>query len=76
MKDTEMLEICRFSPEEINETIERLDGLQGLIVPLLRAENHQGRGKQDAKQFKRDIMLAKHALIAMGDMLEAKMKEG
>ncbi len=32
-----MLEICRFSPEEIDETIEALDHLQRLISPILRS---------------------------------------
>lgn len=71
-----MFEICQFRPEAINEAIEGLDGLQKIIVPFLRSENFEGIAEQQIQQFKQHIMLAKHALIAMGDMLEAKIKEG
>lgn len=70
-----MLEICEFKPDEIDEAIEGLDGLQKIIVPILRKANYDGMAEQDIQQFQRHIMLANHALIAMGNMLEAKMKE-
>lgn len=69
-----MLEICKFSPSEIDEAIEGLDGLQQIIEPILRTVNHDGLAEQAVEQFKRHIMLAKHALIAMGDFLEGTMK--
>ena len=71
-----MLELCEFKPEEIDEAIGGLDGLQEIIVPFLRKVNGDGMGEQDAQQFQRHIMLAKHALIAMGDFLEKQMQEG
>lgn len=70
-----MLEICAFKPEEIDDAIEGLDGLQEIIVPMLRKANYEGMAEQDIQQFRRCIMLAKHALIAMGDFLEGKMAE-
>ena len=70
-----MLELCEFKPEEIDEAIEGLDGLQEIIVPILRRENYQGMSDQAIQQFQRHIMLAKHALIAMGDFLESKMQQ-
>lgn len=69
-----MMEICEFHPEEINETIEALDGLQKLIVPLLRSANYEGMGEEDVQAFIRHIMLAKHAVILMGDFLETQME--
>lgn len=71
-----MLEICEFKPEEIDEAIDGLDGLQKIIVPMLRQANYEGMAEQDIQQFQRHIILAKHALIAMGDYLEGKMKGG
>lgn len=68
-----MTEIVKFRPEEINEAIEGLDGLRDIIAPLLRRINGDGLGEQDAQQFIRQLTLAKHALIAMGDFLEEKM---
>jgi NTP pyrophosphatase (non-canonical NTP hydrolase) len=73
MKEINKLEICQFKPEEIDEVIESLDGLQEIIVPFLTNQNYEGMGERDAEQFQRHIMLAKHALIAMGDLLEEKM---
>jgi hypothetical protein len=70
-----MIEIAKFSPEEINEAIDSMDALQEIVVPFLKKQNYEGMGEQDIKQFKRHIMLAKHALIAMGDLLESKMKQ-
>lgn len=69
-----MLEIAAFKPEDIDQAIEGLDGLQAIIVPVLRQINHEGVGEQDIQDFLRHITLAKHALIAMGDFLESKMK--
>lgn len=69
-----MLEICQFHPEEIGEAVEGLDGLQQILVPLLRKAMKNGNGtEQDIQQFQRHVMLAKHALVAMGDFLEGKM---
>lgn len=68
-----MTEIVKFRPEEIDEAIEGLDGLRDIIAPLLRRINGDGMGEQDAQQFIRQLTLAKHALIAMGDFLEEKM---
>lgn len=69
-----MIEICKFKPTEIDEAIDGLDGLQKIIVPFLRRENHENMGEQDVQQFQRHIMLAKHALIAMGNLLESEME--
>ena len=71
-----MLEICEFKPEEIDDAIDGLDGLQDIIVPLLLKTNHDSMGEQDAETFKRHITLAKHALIMMGNFLEAQMRGG
>ena len=68
-----MLEIGKFTPGEIDAAIEGLDGLQGIIVPILQQENYENMADKDIQEFKRHIMLAKHALIAMGDYLEGKM---
>ena len=68
-----MIEICEFKPEEIDEAIEGLDGLQKIIVPILMRSS--STPEQDAQQFVRHIMLAKHALVAMGAYLEVKMGE-
>lgn len=70
-----MIELCEFKPDEIDEAIDGLDALCEIIVPILRKVNGDGMGEQDAQQFQRHIMLAKHALIAMGDFLEKKMQE-
>lgn len=70
-----MIEISKFTPNEIDEAIDGLDDLQEIIVPMLRKVNFEGMAEEDVKQFKRHIMLAKHALIAMGDFLESKMKQ-
>lgn len=70
-----MIEIAEFRPEEIDEAIEGLDGLQGIIAPFLRSVNKDGMAEQDVQQFVRHLTLAKHALIAMGDFLEGKMSE-
>lgn len=70
-----MIEIAEFRPEDIDETIEGLDGLQSIIAPFLRSVNKDGMGEQDVQQFVRHLTLAKHALIAMGDFLEGKMSE-
>lgn len=69
-----MLEICEFKPEEIDDAISGMDGLQQIIVPMLRKANYQGMADQDIQQFLRHITLAKHALLAMGDFLEGQMK--
>lgn len=68
-----MLEIVEFKPEEIDEAIEGLDGLRAIIAPVLREINCDGMGEQDVQQFVRHLTLAKHALVAMGDLLEEKM---
>lgn len=68
-----MLEIGKFTPSEIDAAIIGLDGLQGIIVPILQQENYKNMADKDIQEFKRHIMLAKHALIAMGDYLEEKM---
>jgi len=47
-----------------------LDGLQEIIVPLLKSANFEGMTEQDIQQFKRHIVMAKHALIAMGQFME------
>lgn len=71
-----MLEICQFRPEEIYEAIEGMDGLQEILVPVLRKAMGNGNGtEQDIQQFIRHVMLAKHALCAMGDLLEERMGE-
>ena len=64
------VEIVRFTPKEIDEAIEGLDGLQQIIVPILRKSNVDGMAEQDIQQFKRHIMMAKHALIVMGQFIE------
>lgn len=64
------MEIVKFTPKEIDEAIEGLDGLQEIIVPMLRKANFEGMAEQDIQQFKKHIMMAKHALIAMGKFLE------
>ena len=69
------IEISKFTPNEIDEAIDGLDDLQDIIVPMLRKANFEGMAEEDVQQFKRHIMLAKHALIAMGDFLESKMKQ-
>ena len=69
-----MLEICEFKPEEIDDAISGMDGLQQIIVPMLRKANYQGMAEQDIQQFLRHITLAKHALVAMGNFLEGQMK--
>lgn len=71
-----MLEICQFKPEEINEAIEGMDELQQIIVPVLRSIEYDGKQEQGIQQFQRHIMLAKHALIAMGDHLESMIRTG
>ena len=69
-----MLEICQFRPEEITEAIEGMDGLQEILVPVLRRSVINGNGtEQDIQQFQRHVMLAKHALIAMAGFLEDQM---
>ena len=68
-----MLEITEFRPEEIDEAIESMDGLQDIIVPILRQINKDGMGEEDIRQFVRHITLAKHALIAMRNFLEERM---
>ena len=68
-----MIEITEFKTEEIDDTIEALDTLQGILVPFFKKMNFEGLGEQDAQDFVRSITLAKHALIAMGDFLEKKM---
>jgi hypothetical protein len=70
-----MLETCEFKPEEIDDAIAGLDGLQNIIVPMLRNANYEGIAEQDILQFQRHIMLAKHALIMMGDALENEMRK-
>ena len=67
------MEVVKFTPQEIDEAIEGLDGLQEVIIPLLRKANYQGMAEQDIRQFKRHIMMAKHALIAMGKFLECEV---
>ena len=71
-----MIEICQFQPDEIDEAIEGMDGLQEILVPILRRASRNGNGtEQDIKQFQRHVMLAKHALGAMGDLLEERMEK-
>ena len=48
-------EILVFSNSEIDEAIDGLDGLQEIMVPLLRKVNHEGMGEQDAQQLKRHM---------------------
>lgn len=69
-----MIEITEFKPEEIDETIEALDTLRDIISPVLRSIDGDGMGEQDVQDFVRHLTLAKHALIAMGDFLESKIK--
>ena len=71
-----MLEICQFRPEEVGEAIDGMDGLQEILVPVLRKAVGNGNGtEQDIQQFQRHVMLAKHALAAMGALLEERMGE-
>ena len=70
-----MLEIAQFKPEDIDNAIAGMDGLQQIIVPVLRRLNYEGMSEQDIRQFQRDITLAKHALVAMGNYLESVMKD-
>lgn len=71
-----MLEICQFRPEEIDEAIEGMEGLQEILVPVLRKAVGNGNGtEQDIQQFQRHVMLAKHALGALGALLEERMGE-
>ena len=69
------MDVVRFTPEEIDEAIEGMDGLQEIIVPLLRKINLEGMAEQDIQQFKKHIMMAKHALIAMGECMEGRLIE-
>ena len=55
-----MLEICEFKPQDIDDAISGMDGLQQIIVPMLRKANYQGMAEQDIQQFLRNITLAKH----------------
>jgi hypothetical protein len=64
------VEIVKFTPKEIDEAIECLDGLQQIIVSVLRKSNVDGMAEQNIQLFKRYIMMAKHALIAMGQFIE------
>ena len=68
-----MIEIAEFRPEEINEAITSMDGLRNMIAPVLRSINKDGMGEQDVQQFVRHLTLAKHALIATGNLLEGQM---
>jgi len=68
MKDK--MEIVEFTKMEIDEAIEGLGGLQEIIVPILRKFNFSGMAEQDIQQFKKHIVMAKHALVAMGNFLE------
>jgi hypothetical protein len=63
------VEIVKYTPKEIDEAIEGLDGLQQIIVPILR-KSFNGMADHGIQQFKRHIMMAKHALIAMGQFME------
>ena len=69
------IEICKFTAEEIDEALEGLDGLQKIIAPLLKKIDYEGKGDEDAVQFRQCIKIAKHALIAMADFLEKKYEE-
>ena len=64
------MEVVRFTPEEIDEAIEGMDGLQEIIVPLLRKINLEGMAEKDIQELKKHIMMAKHALITMGEYME------
>ncbi len=66
------MEVVKFTPKEIDEAIEGLDGLQEIIVPMLRKANFEGMAEQDIQQFKKHITMAKHALIAMASFIELK----
>jgi len=69
------MEVARFTPEEIDEAIEGMDGLQEIIVPLLRKINLEGMAEKDIQELKKHIMMAKHALIAMGEYMEGRLIE-
>jgi len=64
------MEVVKFTPQEINEAIEGLGALQEIIVPILKKNNFDDMADQDIQQFKKHIMMAKHALIAMAQFLE------
>ena len=66
------MEVMKFTPKEIDEAIEGMDGLQEIIVPMLRKANFEGMAEQDIRQFKKHITMAKHALIAMAGFIELK----
>lgn len=65
LSELNAIEVCKFTSDEIDEAIEGLDGLQRIIVPLLKKQSPD-MAEKDIQQFKRHIMMAKHALITMG----------
>ena len=71
-----MIEIAQFKPEEIDDAITAMDTFQDTLVPFFKKVNFEGLGEKDAQDFVRAVTLSKHALIAMGDFLEKKMKGG
>jgi hypothetical protein len=68
MKDK--IEVCKFTPEEIEEAVEGLSGLQELIVPWLKSQNYECMGEQDAKDCEKHLMMGKHALALLLEALE------
>ena len=64
-----MIEICAFEPDEIGEAIAGLNGLQDIIVPILKDINYESKSENDALRFQRHIMMGKHALGLMSTQM-------
>ena len=65
-----VIEICKFTQEEIADAVLGLDGLSKLLPPLLLQQNLDGMGKQDAEECKKHLTMGKHALILLADAME------
>lgn len=69
-----MIEICKFTPEEIEEAVCGLDGLSRILPKQFMRLNVDGQGKEDAEQVRKHLNMGKHALLLLADAME-KMKE-
>lgn len=65
-------EVCKFTMEEIAEAIVGLDGLQAIIGPFLLNLNHDGMGREDADQCAKHLMMGKHALNMLLEVMGAQ----
>ena len=43
-----MIEVTRFTPEEIDEAVDALDVMQKIMTPWFIKQNFEGMGEQDA----------------------------